>query len=270
MKLSRIVRIGPALAGCLLLMVLIPASTVAGAVGSAASPSWTADYIRVDPFGGGGGAVSTMPIGIDNKGEVLINALTSKGYEPPMLWSKGALMSMQQFTPGAPGGAGLEISPTGNYIVTSDDLLKRGGEVTPIVGMTGLTGVNDNGEVSGMVEYYGVDYPAVWYRGKVTQLFAAHGDTYGINDSGQVAGGAVMRPGQPVHAFVWKYGETTDIGNHLGSSCGSLAPPSTNLGRSPANTLATSRRTPPTRGAPAKSRCSRRQSAAPKSRRHGR
>lgn len=200
------------------------------AVPAVAAPTWIADYVRLDPFSTATPA-STVPVAIDTKGEVLLNAETQKGYLPPELWSDGRLITMSQYTHNPGSGTAQEMSPNGNYIVAGNSLLERGGASTAIKGLDDISGVNDEGDVSGTVAYYGIQYPAIWKAGAVTQLSPAHGDTTGINDSGQVVGGAYLGAGEPQHAFVWQAGKTIDIGHRFGDSCASTATAINNNGQ---------------------------------------
>lgn len=121
--------------------------------------------------------------------------------------------------------SGLMVSEELNYLAPDGSASTQGyvtnGDTRSYLGPnTSAFGINDRGQITGMLHLPdGVMHPLLYSNGRVTDLGLLPGATsaaaYGINDAGDVVGGAMNGPS---HAFLYRAESLFDLGTLGGTS----------------------------------------------------
>ena len=181
----------------------------------------------LNPFGGLDGAVSFLPVAINDSGQVI--GILEPGVQ---LWQNGAFQLLSAFSEiEEPFPTGInnqgqvtgfaDIGPSGlsrPFLLTGGSLVDLGSPIGEFEG--GGFSLNNLGQVAGGLAPSGGGQPAgigesalaaVWLSGPGSgQVIGEGGFALDINDSAQVAytGFTKMGPG----AFLWENGTATDLG----------------------------------------------------------
>jgi probable HAF family extracellular repeat protein len=156
--------------------------TIAGAPSAASASAGCASSYRTVVLGTLGGS-SSVPTGLNDRGEVVGWASTANGEVHPFRWRHGRMTDLGT------------LDRTGGGWAIAEDVNRHG----TVVGQSRL------GEVSHAVR---------WQYGRITDLGTLGGSyssATAINDHGVIAGNSTT-PDGVLHAFVWSDGRMTDLG----------------------------------------------------------
>ena len=127
------------------------------------------------------------------------NPTTGSAPADPFLWDHGTMQ---------------DLGTVGGTLGYPYGLNNRG----QVIGASNLTG--DPGCLE--PNFFCVTHPFLWYRGVLKDLGTlggSYGIAFGINDAGEVVGGATNKNDQAELAFLWKDGVMTDLGTLNGDDC---------------------------------------------------
>lgn len=186
------------------------AATAVCVTAQAGAPAkWTIQTLG--NLGGGG----TIPLALNNRGDVAGWAHTASGDIHAFLWQNGTMIDA-----GTPNGRytefdgindrGVALGRAGESIYTYQD-----GTWTPSPVATGFPeGINKFGDIAG-IQFTSAGMRGFAYRNgvlwEVPPLGTGISEAYAINDRGVVAGGATVTWGQE-HAITFKDGVIQDLG----------------------------------------------------------
>jgi len=183
-------------------------------------------------------ATDTIPLHINNNGQVAGRSTPAGDNNHPVLWDKGVIQVLPEL-PGDNKGGALTMNDRGQaagYSANTDTGIRRAvlwhkgtvSQLTPLPGGGGFDealGSNEKGQFVGFSgPEPGMEHIALWDKdGSVYDLGTlggAWGDGYKINSKGQVIGQSATASNPNGDPFLWKNGVFTDLGNFPGDTTG--------------------------------------------------
>jgi probable HAF family extracellular repeat protein len=187
------------------------------------------------------GAIDTIPLHINNKGQVVGRSTPLGDHNHPVLWNQGVISVLPEL-PGDNKGAALTINDNGlaagNSQNTSTGIrratLWHKGKVSQLAPVPGgglwddALGINEEGQIVGWSgPAPGFEHIALWDTdGSVHDLGTLGGDwgdAYKINNNGQVVGQSSTATNPNGDPFLWEDGVLTDLGYPEGDVFGVAA-----------------------------------------------
>jgi len=139
-----------------------------------------------------GGAEFVQVSGLNNLGQVVLNATNSSNQVQGFLWSNGTVTSLGVLGPFDEGYSVNGVNDSGQVVgeSTSGAFVWSNGTQTPLP-LYQATAINDSGEIAGITENAQGEEAVAYDNGTITEIASPSSDVVSasaINSSGQVAG----------------------------------------------------------------------------------
>lgn len=166
---------------------------------------------------GQSGARASLPVAINNRGQVIVRSYFGNQKYRSLLWQRGQSIDLGTL-PGRRSCEANAINERGQIVGTSGShafLWQRGKMIDlgtlPGRQTSGALAMNDRGQIVG----WSGPHAVLWQKGRIVDLGTLPGHTtsfaLAINERGQVLGHSYS-PGGDVHEVLWKGGKIIDLG----------------------------------------------------------